>query len=182
MSGIAAERCGDRLASTLTVPACTCGSVTAACTTSRSTWPEIRSVIAGPAPRYGMNCTFWPVACSNRMPVTCAAAFWLTKLILPGFAFIQATSSLRLFAGRFFLASISCGLTEMQPDRVEILLQVVVQLVDDAADMGVPLPDVDGVAVGLRARDAPDRDRAAGAADILDHHRLAERRCACGRP
>ena len=42
--------------------------------------------------------------------------------------------------------------------------------------MGVPLADVDGVAVRRRARDAPDPDAAAGAADILDHDGLAERR------
>ena len=41
--------------------------------------------------------------------------------------------------------------------------------------MGVPLPDVDRVAVGRGAREAADADRAAGAADILDNHRLAER-------
>jgi hypothetical protein len=35
-------------------------------------------------------------------------------------------------------------------------------------------PDVDGVAVRRRARDAPDRDAAAGAADILDDDRLPE--------
>ena len=44
------------------------------------------------------------------------------------------------------------------------------------APTGVPLPDVDGVAVGRRAREPADADRAAGAADILDNHRLAERR------
>ncbi len=61
-----------------------------------------------------------------------------------------------------------------QPDRLEIGLQIVVEIVDDAADMGVPLADVDGVAVGRGAREPPDADRAAGAADILDDHRLAE--------
>ena len=41
--------------------------------------------------------------------------------------------------------------------------------------MGVPLADVDGVAIGRGARDRPTADRAAGAADILDDDRLAER-------
>ena len=63
-----------------------------------------------------------------------------------------------------------------QPDRLEVGLQIVVEIVDDAADMGVPLADVDGVAVGRGAREPPDADRAAGAADILDDHRLAEER------
>ena len=66
-----------------------------------------------------------------------------------------------------------------QPDRLEVLLQIVVEVVDDAADVGVPLADVDGVAVGRRARDAPDRDAAAGAADVLDDDRLAEDAAAC---
>ena len=47
----AAERRGERLASALTAPARTCGSSTAPCATIRSTWPETRSCIAGPAPR-----------------------------------------------------------------------------------------------------------------------------------
>ena len=63
-----------------------------------------------------------------------------------------------------------------QPDRLEIGLQIVIEIVDDAADMGVPLADVDGVAVGRGAREPPDADRAAGAADILDDDRLAEER------
>ena len=114
--------------------------------------------------------------------MTFAAAFWLTKLILPGLAFIQATSSFSVFAGRSFLATMSCGLFEISADRLEVLLQVVVELVDDAADMGVPLADVDGVAVGRGARDAADRDAAAGAADIFDDDRLPERSRASARP
>ena len=73
-------------------------------------------------------------------------------------------------------------MTEIKSDRLEILLQIVVELVDDAADMGVPLADVDGVAVRRGARDAPDRDAAAGAADVLDDDRLAEDAAACARP
>src|SRR5262249_51765359 len=41
----------DRLAIALIVPARTCGSAAAPCTTNRSTWPDRRSVMAGPAPR-----------------------------------------------------------------------------------------------------------------------------------
>ena len=63
-----------------------------------------------------------------------------------------------------------------ETDRREVGLQIVIEIVDDAADVGVPLADVDGVAVGRRPREAPYPDRAAGAADILDDHRLAERR------
>ena len=63
-----------------------------------------------------------------------------------------------------------------QPDRLEILLQIVVQGIDDAADMGVPLTDVDRIAVGRRARDAPDRDTASRAADVFDDDWLAKQR------
>ena len=42
--------------------------------------------------------------------------------------------------------------------------------------MGVPLADVDRVAIRRGARDTTDRDRAAGAADILDDDALSERR------
>src|SRR3981081_3026588 len=106
-----------------------------------------------------MNCTFCLVRFSNNTPVTLAAAFWLTKLILPGLAFIQTTSSPSVLAGRSFLATISCGL-------FEILFEVVWELVDEAGEMGVPLADVDGVAVRRRARDASNADAATGAADI----------------
>jgi len=41
-----------------------------------------------------------PVAFSSRMPVTSAAAFWLTNFSSPGCAFIQATSSLSRLAGK----------------------------------------------------------------------------------
>jgi hypothetical protein len=61
-----------------------------------------------------------------------------------------------------------------QPDRLEILLQIVVQRIDDAADVGVPLADVDRVAVGRRPRDPPDRDAASGTANVFDDDRLAE--------
>ena len=63
-----------------------------------------------------------------------------------------------------------------QADRLEVRLQIVVQRIDDGADMGVPLADVDRVAVGRRAREPADADRAAGAADVLDDHRLAQQR------
>ena len=41
--------------------------------------------------------------------------------------------------------------------------------------MGVPLPDVEGVTIGCRARDAADPDAAAGATNIFDHDGLAQR-------
>ena len=41
--------------------------------------------------------------------------------------------------------------------------------------IGAGIADRDGIAVGFRARDARQRNRAAGAADILDHHGLAQR-------
>ena len=74
MSGIEGERSGDKFAIALIVAPRTCGSAAALCTTIRSTWPETRSVMAGPAPRYGMNVTFVSVSCCSRIPLTCAAA------------------------------------------------------------------------------------------------------------
>ena len=52
ISGMVGERCAARVAIALIVPPRTCGSVTAAWATITSrTCPEIRSVMAGPAPR-----------------------------------------------------------------------------------------------------------------------------------
>jgi hypothetical protein len=53
------------------------------------------------------------------MPVTCAAAFWLTNLAAPGLAFIQATRPRRSLAGKFFCASMSCGLIDSNPIGVK---------------------------------------------------------------
>jgi hypothetical protein len=39
---------------------------------------------------------------------------------------ISATSSLRLFAARFFFATISCGLTEISPIGSKSFLQVAI--------------------------------------------------------
>ena len=114
--------------------------------------------------------------------MTFAAAFWLTKLILPGFAFIQATSSFKIVGRKILLGDHELRIVRYQPDRLEILLQIVIELVDDAADMGVPLADVDGVAVRRRARDAADRNAAAGTADVFDDDGLPERALACARP
>src|SRR5882762_8686693 len=123
-----------------------------------------------------MNCTFCWVRFSNSTPLTFAAAFWLTKLILPGFAFIHVTSSARLLAARSFFATMSCGLLEIRPIGSKSFFEIVIEFVDDAADVGVPLADIEGVAVRRRTGDAADADAAAGAADIFDHHGLSERR------
>ena len=122
-----------------------------------------------------MNSTWVPVSFCRSKPPTCADAFWLTNLASPGCAFIQSTSDLRSSAGSVFFAISSIGLIEISPIGAKSVLQIVIEIVDDAADMGVPLADVDGVAVGRGAREPPDADAAAGAADILDDHRLAER-------
>ena len=81
-----------------------------------------------------------------------------------------------MFAGKFFLRDHELRIDRDQSERLEIFLQIVVHVVDDRADVGVPLADIDGVAVRLGARDAADRDAAAGAADVLDDDRLAEDR------
>ena len=110
------------------------------------------------------------------MPVTCAAAFWLTNFASPGIGLHPGDQLVERVRRQILLGDHELRIDRDQPDRLEILLQVVVQVVDDAADVGVPLADVDGVAVGRRARDAADRDAAAGAADVLDDDRLAEER------
>jgi hypothetical protein len=51
-----------------------------------------------------------------------------------------------------------------------------VELVDDAADMRVPLADVDRVAIGRRLGETAHAQTAACAADILDDDWLAEDR------
>ena len=61
-------------------------------------------------------------------------------------------------------------------DRLEIGLQIVIEIIDDAADVGVPLADIDGVTVWVGTRQPPDADRAAGAADIFHNNRLTEER------
>ena len=129
MSGIEAERFGDRLASALIVPPRTCGSASRALHDQEIDLAG-RSGRSSPGPRRDRecSCTFVPVAFSIRMPVTCAAAFWLTNLASPGLAFIQATSSFRSLAGRFFLRDHELRIDRDQPDRLEVLLQIVVQM------------------------------------------------------
>jgi hypothetical protein len=51
-------------------------------------------------------------------------------------------------------------------DRFEVLLQIVRYGIDHAADVGVPLADVDRVAGGRGAGDAADRNAAASTADV----------------
>jgi hypothetical protein len=97
-------------------------------------------------------------------------------LASPGCAFIQSTSALRSSAGNVFARDQKLRVDRRQPDRREVLLQIVIEVIDDAADMGVPLADVDGVAIGRGARHAADAKAAAGAADILDHDRLTEQK------
>ena len=83
---------------------------------------------------------------------------------------------LQVVGGEVFLRDHQLRIVRNEPDRLEVFLQVVVELVDDAADMGVPLAYVDRVAIRRGARDAPDRDAAAGPADVFDDDGLPERR------
>jgi hypothetical protein len=63
-----------------------------------------------------------------------------------------------------------------QADWREVGPQIEADIVDDAADVRVPLADIDRVTVGRCAREPADADRTAGAADIFHNHWLAERR------
>ena len=58
------------------------------------TWaPKLDLVSPGDLDRFRVVVETLTDDSSNNTPVTFAAAFWLTKLILPGFSFIHATSS-----------------------------------------------------------------------------------------
>ena len=58
-------------------------------------------------------------------------------LRFPECAFIHATNSLRLFAGRFFARHQELRIDGYEPDRLEIILQIIRQGIDDVADMGI---------------------------------------------
>ena len=111
-----------------------------------------------------VNCA--PTAFWNRMPLT-----WLGEptpelptFVLSALARSQAISSLRLLAGIDLAGDDEERLRRDQADRLEVLHQVVGQLVDRAGgDIGAPLADADGVAVGRRRGDAAFADGAAGA-------------------
>ncbi len=65
---------------------------------------------------------------------------------------------------------------DQQRDRLEIGHHVIGQRIDRAVeDLRADVADADGVAVRRRARDAADAERAARAADVLDHEGLPER-------
>ncbi len=85
-------------------------------------------------------------------------------------------NSRRLFAGRSLLHDDEIRIARQQRDRREVLHQIVRQRIDRAVGgVRAEVPADDGVAVGRGARDAGGADRAAGAGDIFDHQRLAER-------
>ena len=95
---------------------------------------------------------------------------------LLGLAFSQAISSLVSLAGKSLRADDPERADRQHRDRLEILEVVERQRIHrGGADMRAPLADDDGVAVGRRAEHPRDADGAAGAADVLDDHRLAER-------
>jgi hypothetical protein len=75
-----------------------------------------------------------------------------------------------------FLCEDQERIARKQRDRLEILHDVVRKRESCAVrNVGVPLADVEGVAVRRRARDAADADAAAGAANILDDDGLTQR-------
>ena len=82
----------------------------------------------------------------------------LPTVTLPGLAFSQAISSLRLFGGSVLPADDHGRLGRDQPNRLEVLQQIDRQVVDRAAGhIGAPLADLHVIAVGRRARDADRR-------------------------
>ena len=94
---------------------------------------------------------------------------------LVGIGFHPGDKVFQVVRRQRFLADHQLRIERYQADRIEILHEIVVQRIDDARDMRVPLADVDRVTVRLRAREPADRDTAASATDILDDDGLAER-------
>ena len=176
MSGIAPERCGDMLTIALMAPARICGSVTAPCATRRSTWPgdQIGHGRAGAA--IGNEQHFGVGELLQQQPAHLRRRVLVDEFGVAGILLHPGDQRFEIVRRQRLLGDQKLRIVRDQPDRLEIGLQIVIEIVDDAADMGIPLADVDGVAVGRGAREPPDADRAAGAADILDDHRLAEER------
>ena len=97
-------------------------------------------------------------------------------IVALGWSLIQATSSLRFFAGSDLPADYQHRVAGQQRDRLEVAEQIIRQLVDRAVDdMRAPVAEAERVAVGAAPRDAADADGAGGAGDILDDDVLSER-------
>jgi hypothetical protein len=63
-----------------------------------------------------------------------------------------------------------------QRDRIEVFQEIIGERIDRAVDdMRAPVADAERVAVGRRAHDTSNRDRARGAGRVLDHDGLSER-------
>ncbi len=132
--------------------------------------------MAGPAPRYGMKVTLVLVSCCRQDAAHGGGGVLVDELRFAGVGPHPGDQLIQPVGRQVLPGDHELRVDGDQPDGREILLQVVVQIIDDAADVGVPLADVDGVTVRHRARDPADRDAAARAADVLDHDRLAKKR------
>jgi hypothetical protein len=95
---------------------------------------------------------------------------------LAGVRFHPGDQPVEVICREGLLADQQLRIDGYQPDRLEILLQIVGQPIDHAADVSVPLSDIDRVTVGRGARDAADGNAAARTADVFDDHRLTEHR------
>src|SRR5512140_525013 len=82
-----------------------------------STWPPIRSVIAGPAPLYGMCFMSMPVMYLNSSPDRCTEVPEPddAMLILPGGFFAYSMNSWMVLAGKFLGTVITFGTRVMPP-------------------------------------------------------------------
>ena len=93
----------------------------------------------------------------------------VTVFLQPGDQFLQ------IVCGHALAGVDHEGLRGDERDRLEVLHQVEVERIDRAVGhVRSPLAEQDSVAVGCRALGLGDADGAAGAARVLDHHRLAE--------
>ena len=182
MSGIAAERCGERFASALIVAAAHLRQRDRALHHQQVDLADDQIGHGGTGAAIGNEVDLLAGRLLEQNAAHVRRRVLVDEVDLAGVGLHPGDEIFQIVGRKIFLRDHQLRIDRDQPDRLEILLQVVVELVDDAADVRVPLADVDGVAVGRGARDAPDRDAAAGAADVLDDDRLAERRAACARP
>ena len=111
--GNCAIGCVDVSASAVSRPPAICGSAVLVWSNIASTWPAIRSFIAGAAPLYGTDTTSMPALLSNSAAIRCEVepAPALPKLSLPGFFFAKAIRSSALLYGDDFGTSSTSGVS-----------------------------------------------------------------------
>jgi hypothetical protein len=157
------------------LPARICGSATAPCTTSKvhRAGDEVGHGGARAAIRNKLHFLFGQILEQHAADI--GRRVLVDKIDLAGIGLHPGHKFGEVLRRKVVLGDHQLWIVGDQADRLKILFEIVIELVDDAADMGIPLADVEGVAIGCRAGDAPDPDAAAGTADIFNDDRLPER-------